>query len=229
MNRAPLVLLAACALVLLGAAGAAQSAAKSPPDSAAADAAVMRTETSAGNRPDIGLEELDLPAALATVVVGATAEVAVGARTGDPQGPQAPVASMSPPAPPSVLPVTATAPPPPPLPGLLFGLVNQERAAVGLPALIADAGLVGLAEAQSSRIEAAGMLLHQDLSVLLSQGWSKGGENVAYGPSLDWVHDRLVTSASHHANMVNPAFTHLGIAVVRAADGLLWVAEVFAG
>lgn len=144
--------------------------------------------------------------------------------------PAPPVTTIPPPPPPP--PPPTTAPPPPAsgeIAGLLFALVNQERAAVGLPALGYDSGLASLARAQSGRIAAAGSLFHQDLSAVLGQGWSTGGENVAYGPSASWVHSALVNSWSHYANMTNPAFTNLGIGVVVTDDGQVWVAQVFGG
>ena len=169
----------------------------------------------------------------------------VGSGSGSGTGPVAVVAQPAaaapqPTAPPAVAPppapVTTPPKPPPPPPrasgeiaGLLFSLVNQERAAVGLPALSYDSGLASLARAQSGRIAGAGSLFHQDLSAVLGQGWSTGGENVAYGPSTSWVHSALVNSWSHYANMTNPAFTQLGVGVVVTDDGQVWVAEVFGG
>ena len=199
---------------------------------AAADAARRAGETAASAAAGV-------PAQAGSGAGSGNAPVAVAARPA--------AAGTQPTAPPAVAPpppVTTTPPPPPPPPttappppppgsgeiaGLLFSLVNQERAAVGLPALGYDSGLASLARAQSGRIAAAGSLFHQDLSAVLGQGWSTGGENVAYGPSASWVHSILVNSWSHYANMTNPAFTHLGVGVVVTDDGQVWVAEVFGG
>jgi uncharacterized protein YkwD len=107
-------------------------------------------------------------------------------------------------------------------------LLNLERAKVGLPGLQFDGSLLQAARGQASAIASAGALSHQSLSPLLGT-WRIAGENVGYGPSVGVVNDALVRSASHYANMVNPAFTHVATAVVMTPDGRCWISEVFGG
>jgi uncharacterized protein YkwD len=109
-----------------------------------------------------------------------------------------------------------------------LGLLDAERAKVGLPGLTVDAGLLAAARAQAANIAAAGGLFHQDLQPLLDP-WQTVGENVGFGPTVGAINTALVNSPGHYANMVNPNFTHVGIGVVVTADGRVWVSQVFGG
>lgn len=110
-----------------------------------------------------------------------------------------------------------------------FDLINEERASVGLRALSVDATLSNAALAQTGQIEARGSLFHQDLHPLLDLGFRTAGENVGVGPGVLVLHDAFVASPGHYANIVNPAFTRLGVGVLVDADGTIWVAMVFGG
>ncbi len=55
------------------------------------------------------------------------------------------------------------------------------------------------------------------------------GENVATASTLENAHRALWASPSHRGNLLHEAFTRVGVAVVRAADGAVWVTEMFAG
>ena len=50
-----------------------------------------------------------------------------------------------------------------------------------------------------------------------------------FGGSSAVVHDALVSSASHLANIVGPTYTRIGVGAYTDATGRLWVCEVFAG
>ena len=58
---------------------------------------------------------------------------------------------------------------------------------------------------------------------------SGAGENIAFASPFDdedaaasVLHQKLVASPVHHNNMVNPAFTHVGIGVFRTGPGDVW-------
>ena len=55
------------------------------------------------------------------------------------------------------------------------------------------------------------------------------GENVASAGSLENAHRALWASPSHRGNLLLERFTRVGVAVAQAADGTLWVTEMFAG
>jgi hypothetical protein len=104
--------------------------------------------------------------------------------------------------------------------------VNRERAAAGLGALSVAGDLTSVARSHS-RVMANGTDLHHnpDLGREVS-GWKKVGENVGRGPSVDAIHAALMASPGHKRNIVDPAWTQLGMGVV-VEDGRIWVTQVF--
>lgn len=115
----------------------------------------------------------------------------------------------------------------------LFDKVNALRAANGVRALGGNNDLDAKAQAWARQMAADNRMYHSNLTDGLSQlNWRALGENVAWatdGPDvISRIHTLLTNSAPHRANMLNPAFTHVGIGVARAANGNVYVAEVFA-
>lgn len=108
----------------------------------------------------------------------------------------------------------------------LFDLINAERAAEGLPALKEHSDLTAGAEYQAEAVAAAGELFHNPDLGDVTDGWELIGENVGYGGSVSIVHDALMASPGHRANILNANYTHVGVGVV-VEDGTVWVAEVF--
>ncbi len=111
---------------------------------------------------------------------------------------------------------------------------NAARAALGLAPLVVDGRLTASARQWSSRMAAAGSISHdQNLAAGAGQPWTSLGENVGTGPSAAPVSAALLASPGHHANIVNAAFTKVGVGVVWTKDGLgrdvLWVTERFLG
>ncbi|MCC6438016.1 MAG: CAP domain-containing protein [Acidimicrobiales bacterium] len=107
--------------------------------------------------------------------------------------------------------------------------LNGLRTSLGLGPLSGDAALVASADAQVDVMLSGGTLAHQDLQDELAQGWMIVGENVGYGPNVDAIHQALVNSPGHYANLVNARFSRVGIVVKSDANGRLWVAQVFGG
>ena len=107
--------------------------------------------------------------------------------------------------------------------------VDALRASHGAGRLVPDADLAASASAQVAAMMAAGDLFHQELQDELDRGWSVVGENVGFGPGVTAIHDALVGSPGHFANLVNARYTHVGIAVRTDGNGRLWVAQVFGG
>src|SRR6185437_4835837 len=61
--------------------------------------------------------------------------------------------------------------------------------------------------------------------------WTAVGENVAMAADLATA-DRILMQEppfqpNHRANILNPAFTRVGVGVARSSDGLVWVTEDF--
>ena len=74
----------------------------------------------------------------------------------------------------------------------------------------------------------AGSIFHSCLDCGRRRSYSTMAENVGVGGSLSAVHNALMASDGHRANILGPDFQRVGVGVVRR-DGRVWVTEVFAG
>lgn len=107
---------------------------------------------------------------------------------------------------------------------------NAVRAAEGKPALVRNAQIDAVAAAWAEHMATTGQFQHNpDFFRQIPAGWRTAGENIAMN-SYDPV--ALVTqwenSPPHRANLVNPAFNQIGIAVVEHG-GLYYGVQVFGG
>jgi hypothetical protein len=110
--------------------------------------------------------------------------------------------------------------------GSLLTLVNQSRASAGLAPLTYASDLSAVAAERASIIAKSGSLTHTpDLGGRVCC-WTWIAENVAYAGSVQSLHDVLMNSAPHRANILNADADDIGIAVVRGG-GSLWAAQVF--
>ena len=104
--------------------------------------------------------------------------------------------------------------------------INADRVAAGLPALTLVGDLSVVARQHSARMADAESLHHNpDLADDIER-WERVGENVGRSPSVDAVHAAFLASPSHEANILDPGFTEVGIAVDER-DGTLWVTQLF--
>jgi uncharacterized protein YkwD len=149
-----------------------------------------------------------------------------------------PTTAPPPPAPAPATPAPAPATPAPvpaQLPATISAeaieLTNQERAAAGLPPLGAHGALN-----QAAAVHSADQAAHNRMSHTGSDGSDGGqritaagysgstwGENVAGGfGSASSVVAAWMNSPGHRANILNPAFTDIGVAWAAAADGTVY-------
>ncbi len=135
-------------------------------------------------------------------------------------------AATPPPAPAAPAPAVAVALSAPEAEALSY--LNDLRVSLGLPGFVLDPTLTSAARNQAAAIASAGALSHQNLRPYLAS-FNTVGENVGYANSVARVHNALVNSAPHYANMTNPAFGYVGIGIVQTADGRVWIAQVFGG
>lgn len=106
------------------------------------------------------------------------------------------------------------------------GMLNGERTARGVPALSTRSDLVAAARGQAARMAGRNQLFHNPNLTTDVRNWRWVGENVGYGPSAATVHNALMNSAPHRANILDRDYTEIGIGVV-VRDGRVWVAQVF--
>ena len=104
--------------------------------------------------------------------------------------------------------------------------INQLRAGKGLPALQVNDNLVAKARTWAAGMAAAGRIWHSTLSDGITADWKKLGENVGMGGSVDGLHDAFVASVHHYENLVDPAFSHVGIGIAVTGK-TIYVAEMF--
>ena len=58
-------------------------------------------------------------------------------------------------------------------------------------------------------------------------GWSKLGENVGVGYSVDDLMTALVNSPAHYRNIVDPSFSYIGVGVSYGDDGRMYTTHDF--
>lgn len=99
--------------------------------------------------------------------------------------------------------------------------VNQARAAVGAPPLRLSSAMSAVATAWSTHLADSGTcpggLAHNpSFSTQIPRGWHLAGENVACNTSPDalGLETQWMNSPPHRANILNPAYTDIGIGIV---------------
>ena len=103
---------------------------------------------------------------------------------------------------------------------------NALRASKGLGGLSVNGTLAAKARNWAEHMAAVGAISHSNLSDGAPPEWHRLGENVGRGPSVDSIHNALVASPDHYANLTDPGFQTIGVGVVNA-NGTYYVAEVF--
>lgn len=106
-------------------------------------------------------------------------------------------------------------------------LVNDSRAAAGLPALPSNIDLYLKAQAWSNQLANSQSLYHSNLPDGIGYNWCRLGENVGYGYSMEQVHNAFMNSSGHRANILNGAFNRIGLGVTRDGGGRYWVVQEF--
>ena len=104
--------------------------------------------------------------------------------------------------------------------------IGEERAAAGVAGLQVASDLVQVATRHSQRMAEEGRLHHNEALSSEVDGWERVTENVGYGPDARSVHDALMASSSHRANILDSGVTQVGVGVAFK-DGTLWVTQVF--
>ena len=111
----------------------------------------------------------------------------------------------------------------------VLALTNAERTARGLRPLALSACADGFADTWAAKLAAAGTLSHQALSPILTTCRARrAGENVAYGNVTPEAMVRMwMGSAGHRANILNAAYTHLGVGTTTTSSGRTYGVQVF--
>lgn len=110
--------------------------------------------------------------------------------------------------------------------GDMLAKINAERTTRGLNALSSHGTLVSHARQHSAEMAATDSIWHtKNLGGVIS-GWSRIGENVGRGPSVDSLHRAFMNSSGHKANILGD-FSHAGVGTFVTEDGMMYVTVVF--
>ena len=74
-----------------------------------------------------------------------------------------------------------------------------------------------------------GNFAHSNLDGAMGCGASRSGENIAINWSVPATFDWWMQSSGHRANILNPAYTQIGVGLAVAPDGAYWVTVNFTG
>jgi len=115
----------------------------------------------------------------------------------------------------------------------LFRLTNRDRVAAGLPELEWNEWLAQAARQHAEEMARRGQLSHQfpgepglrERIAATELRSSAEAENVAFGPSAPEIHDDWMHSPGHRANILDPKYNAMGIAVVRSGERLYAVSD----
>lgn len=102
-------------------------------------------------------------------------------------------------------------------------LTNRERVRNRRRAYVRTSEL-DAAAAEYAATLTSGRLVHAtNLGQGLSGNWSKLGENLGRGRDVLTIHQALLASPTHRANILDIGFTQIGVAVIRTDAGLVMV------
>ena len=115
--------------------------------------------------------------------------------------------------------------------GEVYRLLNSERLEAGLPPLVWSDVLAGVAGGHAAEMYEAGYFAH--VSPVTGTAGDRVeasgvrpalvGENLALAADPDAVHRGLMNSPGHRANILDPRFSVVGVAVVEGPLGLMTV------
>lgn len=107
-------------------------------------------------------------------------------------------------------------------------MLNQYRVAHGRPALVRIPAIDTIAQNWTTHMVRTNKLAHNpSYAQQYPAGWRLAAENVGYGGSAVVVHNALVDSAGHRANMLDSRFNAVGIGFVNGPDGRVWITQNF--
>ncbi|MBI3342880.1 hypothetical protein HY032_01870 [Candidatus Gottesmanbacteria bacterium] len=106
----------------------------------------------------------------------------------------------------------------------MIELVNGERTKVGLPVLRVEEKLVSIARDHSRDMFERRYFSHyspegHDVGYRARQEgveYSLIGENLAYAPDVELAHSGFMNSEGHRSNILDPAWSRIGIGVIDA-------------
>ncbi|MDQ1514547.1 MAG: hypothetical protein QOE80_377 [Actinomycetota bacterium] len=109
----------------------------------------------------------------------------------------------------------------------LTAMTNADRVSRGLRALSTAGDLQSLAQQRADEMARSGRLAHTTNLGSKVSGWQRLGENVGRGPKLPDIETAFMNSPSHRENILDPAFTQVGVGMTFDGKDYLYVAVIF--
>ena len=117
-------------------------------------------------------------------------------------------------------------------------LTNSERKAAGLGSLTLDSQLSKLARMKAEDMAKKGYFSHTsptygsafDMMKKYGVSYRTAGENIAKGQkTAETVMNGWMNSSGHRANILNGAYTHIGVGYAKDSKGNTYWAQIFKG
>jgi hypothetical protein len=106
--------------------------------------------------------------------------------------------------------------------------INGIRESKGLAPLAVYGELRSVARDWTDQMVANGGISHNpNLASQVSANWTKLGENVGVGNSVNSLMTAFVNSPAHYKNITDPAFNYIGVGVSYGADGRMYTTHDF--
>ncbi len=117
----------------------------------------------------------------------------------------------------------------------LLNLLNQDRAANGLPALALDAELSTLARLKSCDMKEKGYFSHTSptygnaAAMLTAFGYAYQGvgENIAHHANVEKAEAAFMSSPGHKGNILGSQWSRVGIGICVDSNGFLYITQLF--
>jgi len=114
-------------------------------------------------------------------------------------------------------------------------LVNSDRAAYGLPAFTLDPALCRIARIKSEDMRDNQYFAHTSATygdvrqMLRHFGYSfnAAGENIAHHATVEKAQAALISSPGHRRNILNKAYTRMGVGVALDQKGYVYLTQIF--
>ena len=118
----------------------------------------------------------------------------------------------------------------------LLNLVNQDRAANGLPALTLDPELSSLARMKACDMNQNNYFAHEsptygsaaDMLTRFGYNYNGVGENIAHHATVEKAEAAFLSSEGHRRNIMGSQWDRVGIGVCTDENGYVYVTELFA-
>jgi hypothetical protein len=104
---------------------------------------------------------------------------------------------------------------------------NSARATAGVAPLAVSGDLAAVAARQAASMARSGVLAHTPSLNSAICCWVAIGENVGEGPSTAVINAAFLASPPHRANLLNSAYTQIGVGSAVDSHGIVWVSEIF--